>query len=386
MAKHAFLSPSGASSWLKCELKPWLEKDLPDTGSRAADEGTAAHELAARCLVDGDAAVDHVGAEIRVGDTDWEVTDEMAGYVQQYLEHVNSLPIDGMMVEQRLHIASITGEDEAAGTADLVGIDTRTHVNPTLHIVDLKYGYGYVSAKGNAQLRTYACAAVRQFATVYNFDRVVLHICQPRIDSFESEEIALVDLMIWEAETRKVAERIMAGPAGLVATPGESQCKFCRAKGSCPALRDHALAVVRVDDFTDLDARIALLTNDDLAYIGPRLELIHDWCNGVRAEMERRLLGGQEITGWKVVQGKKGNRAWSDQEEAENWLVSLLGNRAYTKKIVSPTQAEKLLKKDFIATPASLVTQSEGRPAVVPVTDKRPVLSLSCDFQPVEEE
>ena len=125
---------------------------------------------------------------------------------------------------------------------------------------------------------------------------------------------------------------------------------------------------------------------DDLAFIGPRLELIHDWCNGVRAEMERRLLSGQEITGWKVVQGKKGNRAWNDQQEAENWLVPLLGERAFVKKLVSPTQAEQLLKKDFIKPRASLVTQSEGKPAVVPITDKRPVLSLSCDFQPVEEE
>lgn len=381
MAKHAFLSPSGASSWLKCELKPWLEKDLPDTGSEAADEGTAAHELAARCLVDGDNAIDHVGAEIRVGDSDWEVTDEMAGYVQQYLDYVRELPLLEMMVEQMIHIVGITGEDEASGTADVVGLDGNT-----LHIADLKFGYGYVSAKGNAQLRTYASGAVRQFATLFDISRVVLHICQPRIASFESETLTIEELLDWEAETRKVAERILAGPAGLVATPGESQCKFCRAKGSCPALRDHALAVVRVDDFTNLDAKIALLTNDDLAYIGPRLELIHDWCNGVRAEMERRQLGGQEITGWKVVQGKKGNRAWSDQEEAENWLVPILGERAYTKKIVSPTQAEKLLKKDFIVPRASLVTQSEGRPAVVPVTDKRPALSLSCDFQPVEEE
>jgi hypothetical protein len=232
----------------------------------------------------------------------------------------------------------------------------------------------------------YAPPAGMQFATVADISKVLVHIVQPRLASFESEEVTVHELSMWEDLVRGVAKRILAGPAGLVATPGESQCKFCRAKGSCPALRDHALAVVRVDDFTDLDARIALLTNDDLAFIGPRLELIHDWCNGVRAEMERRLLSGQEITGWKVVQGKKGNRAWNDQQEAENWLVPLLGDRAFVKKLVSPTQAEQLLKKDFIKPRASLVTQSEGKPAVVPITDKRPVLSLSCDFQPVEEE
>lgn len=143
---------------------------------------------------------------------------------------------------------------------------------------------------------------------------------------------------------------------------------------------------MRIDDFHDLDARIALLTNEELAAIAPKLELIHDWCNGVRAEMDRRILSGQAIDGWKVVQGKKGNRVWSDAERLEQEIALLgLTDKAYSRKPLTPTQMEKALgKTDAWTVLKELVTQPEGKPAVVPVTDKRPALSITCEFQPLE--
>lgn len=91
---HAFLSPSGAPAWLLCNLKPWLEKDLPDTSSAAADEGTAAHELAAWCLAHRRPAVDRLGDMIQVGDDFWEVTDEMATGVQSYVDMVFQIAME----------------------------------------------------------------------------------------------------------------------------------------------------------------------------------------------------------------------------------------------------------------------------------------------------
>lgn len=376
---HAFLSPSGAPAWLLCNIKPWLEKDLPDSSSRAADEGTAAHELAAWCLTTHGNARDRLGDTIQVAQDLWEVTPEMADYVQQYVDNVRKLPGD-LMVEQPLQIGFITGETEATGTGDAVILD-----GETLYIGDLKYGYNFVDAADNAQLRTYACAALRQFSTVSDVKRIVLQIHQPRINSFPKEEITVEELKAWEAEAMATAKRILAGPEGLTATPGEKQCKFCRAKGCCPALKDKAMSIIRLDDFSDLTQRIALLTNDQLAAIAPHLEMINDWCNGVRAEMDRRILSGERIAGWKVVEGKKGNRAWDDEQAAQAALTALLGDKAWTKKLVSPAQAEKLFKKepDAWARVQQLVTQSPGKPAVVPETDKRPAISTTCDFQPL---
>lgn len=380
--KHAFLSASGAPAWLRCQLKPWLEKDLPDQSNAAADEGTAAHELAERCPTAGTNPEDHLGAYIPIGDDLWEVTQEMAEHVTEYVTRVRALP-GYRMIEVPIDIGFITGEPDARGTADAVVFDGD---RKTLTVIDLKYGYGFVPADSD-QLILYAAGAVRQFQTVFDVEKVVLMICQPRINSFPIFETTPEELDLWVQHTQEVAAQILAGPEGLEATPNEKSCKFCRAKGSCPTLKQHAMAVSRIDDFTDLtlDDKIRLLSNEELADVAPKLELLNSWSKGVRAELERRLFAGQEIPGWKVVQGKRGNRAWTDSTEAEHQLAEHLGDQAWTKKLITPTQAEKLLKKDYEAI-KHLVTQPEGSPSVVPMTDKRPAINVALDFEPIPTE
>ena len=67
-AGHAKLSPSGAHRWMACPGSIVLESNIPDKGSVYADEGTAAHELAAWCLKDNMDPSNYLNEKISVGE------------------------------------------------------------------------------------------------------------------------------------------------------------------------------------------------------------------------------------------------------------------------------------------------------------------------------
>lgn len=382
---HAWLSPSGAPAWLACQLKPWAEKGIPNESSPASSEGTCAHELSEMCLNDRTDAQQLIGLVLESDGRHFGVDDDMAGYVQLYIDYVRAIP-GVLMVEENLLIEEITGEAGATGTADAVILSGRT-----LHVIDLKYGQGvFVESKNNAQLRMYGLAAYMAYSWIVDVDTIVMHIVQPRMDNIDSETMSAADLVAWGEEVRAVADRITAGPELLTAVAGEKQCKFCRAKASCPALQSHVMTVVmqEFDDLTVEDTvhsklqdaldRIARVDNASLAAIMPNLDMVIDWCKSVRAEVERRVFDGQTIDGFKVVDGKRGARSWTDEEPAR---LALAGHgvpreKYITEKMITPTQAQKILKDRPVVWAAlqPLISQADGKPAVVSTRDKRTAL------------
>jgi hypothetical protein len=111
-----------------------------------------------------------------------------------------------------------------------------------------------------------------------------------------------------------------------------------------------------------------------------KVGLVEDWCKAIRAEIERRLLQGLSVTGYKLVEGKQGNRKWSDEAQAEAAMKSmrLKSDEMYERKVISPTAAEKVLKQ----TPAKweklqkLIVRNPGKPSVAKADDKRPALAV----------
>jgi hypothetical protein len=146
-----------------------------------------------------------------------------------------------------------------------------------------------------------------------------------------------------------------------------------------------------MDDFDTVVPETA--HEDDLARVMANASLIEGWVKAVRAEVERRLLAGEPVPGYKLVQGKKGNRQWANPDEAEATLKSMRikHDQMYDYKLASPTSIEKLAKAEEIGPRQwtkiqTLITQSDGQPSVAPASDKRPALVTSAaasDFDDV---
>lgn len=412
---HALFSPSSAYTWIACRASTAAQLGQPDDSSEFADDGTASHELAKWCLDAGNDAVAYMGRIIKVGEREFEVDDERAEYVQMYLdgirERTEAYKLTGatveMFVEQRLSIEHITGEKGAKGTSDCVLIAVWPDARAEICVIDLKYGRGVeVSAVENYQGMIYAEAARNEHADFYDFTSVRIVIHQPRVSEKPSEwEITPAALQEWIATVAKPAaeqgqlyvDSVDFVPLSMADfVPGEKQCRFCKAKAVCPALAKHVEDAIGMDfdqiPVSTLGAAVHLLDNDELGDIYLSLDLIDSWAKAVRGRIEYELLNGNAVPGVKLVQGRRGARQWSSTEEAEALLKSmrLKQEQMYNFKLISPTQADKLLAKE---SPRrwkrieSLIVQRDGSPSVAPEADKRPALVIAPpadDFEVVE--
>lgn len=408
MAEHALLSPSGAHRWMRCPGSLLLEKTAPDRSSRYADEGSAAHLIATECLQSEGKLTpdDYLGRMMDMGEHEILVDHEMVQSVEQFLEVVEKYAADGgqILVDKRVNFSSYLGVEKSTGTADVIIIFPDKIV-----VIDLKYGRGVkVYAEHNEQCRLYALGAVHDYGILCDPTTVVMVIHQPRLEHLDEDVMTLEDLEAWALNHAKpgaeaamqnyeigmmlIGDNLLA-PAPealskLALEPGEKQCKFCNAKAMCPALgADMQVSVGQLAtaaDFSDL----AHVPSEDIWMKMQKVPLVEAYCKAIRAEAERRLFAGEKTPLFKLVEGKLGNRAWGDEALAEATMKSqkLKGDEMYTRKIASPTQVEKAIKKSkpkVWGALQELIVRAPGKPSVAPATDKRPALAAStvADFR-----
>ena len=378
MSKHARYSPSGAHGWMRCS--GW---ESNPHSSPAADYGTAGHTLGERALKTGKNAADFIGQSISVGSTPFMVDENMAHAVQKYVEYVRALPGD-LLVEERLPLSHITGEAGAHGTSDAV----RLTKEGVVVVVDLKLGANpnnRISAVDNEQLSIYGLAAYDQYKFLGDFKRVDMIIVQPRLDHVSKWTMSIKELE---------AFRLKVKPATSI-NPGPTQCKWCRKKSICPELAQSLMDAV-AGSFVDLNAnlqpqledanqKITQAAAERLAACQTVVELVEGWCKAVRDRVEGELLAGRSIPGFKLVEGRRGNRRWTDSTIAAEALLALKVSpqQVFETTLISPAAAEKLVSSALITTEnwrqlQMLLTQPKGSPCVVPTADRRPAMNLAA--------
>lgn len=409
MTDHAILSASAAHRWVPCPGSVAVTKDLPRTTSAYADEGTAAHALAAWCLLNRTDTTDFTADEIEIEPAKvievaddielvpakmWPVDHDMRRYVQQYVDYLRRHALQNQYVETRVDYSEAIGVPGQFGTSDYMqdGLGIYKGVEAMwVEVHDLKYGQGeIIEAEGNLQLMLYAEGHIGTLDLDPNAEvyvRLVIH--QPRVDSIKEQVLSLAELRAKIKVVAQAAKVAMYDPEAP-RVPGEKQCRWCGFKVSCPEAKAVAFReVVGAFDVlaedvpakaAEVKAALPNMSVVDLAHSMSLVDFVEGWAAAVRGRVFEELNRGVQVPGYKLVMGKRGNRAWSNPGAAEEAMKSMRLKREemYKFSLISPTVAEEVLKdspkrwerlQEFIS-------RSDGKPSVAPESDKRPAIAI----------
>jgi RecB family exonuclease len=383
MTIHAKLSASGAHRWMNCPGSVKAEEGFADRSSIFADEGTLAHAVCEQALTHNQGADE---ASMIVGPGMIASMPHLEGCIDQafldacqmYIDYVRAQPGDQRMYEVRVDFSQWV--PEGFGTSDVVILDGNT-----VRIIDLKFGKGVqVDAEKNPQPLLYALGVFNDFGWLADVDQFEMHIVQPRLDHISVSIISRGELMKFGELASMAAELALRDDAPRV--PGDKQCRFCKAKATCPALYSMTANAI-MSEFEDLDLKPTNTLNDDqLRRALEAKPLIEAWLSSVEQLIMQRIAEGGEFPGFKIVEGRS-LRQWKDDERLVVTLERMLGERAYAKKMISPAQAEKLLGRNNKAALADFIVKPRGKPSLTREDDPRPAITVSAsDFDSGEDD
>lgn len=339
-----------------------------------ADEGSAAHELAERCLKE-DVHPTHFLGEAFEKYPGHPVTREMCGAVVIYLNavtHEMALTKDAELYVEKGFVLDIP----SAEPGEVFGRNDAMVYHPStgrMRVFDYKHGAGVsVSVEDSPQLKFYAAGAA--FSNPWKIKEVILTIVQPRDRNEEVPAVRdwafdVADLFEFMSEVDEAIAKAKSCEIDVVSAlfyDGDAQlldhalfntgnhCRWCDAAAICPAREREALEAAQVtfQDITVITAadlpEPASLNAERLAKVVAGIDILNGWANQVREFLESQMLNaGLKVPGWKVVD-KIGRAKWvSDEESVEQDLAMLYdinGELIRPRKLTTIGDVEKLMK------------------------------------------
>ncbi|MDY5155570.1 DUF2800 domain-containing protein [Actinotignum urinale] len=375
--KHALLSASSAHRWLHCPPSAKLTAGVTETPSEAALQGTAAHALAEHKLRRALKQQSKRPVSKYEDDEMNTHTDDYVSYVLEQYEQAKQVTSGAVIyIEQHLDFSNVV--PGGFGTGDCLIV-----ADGTLHVIDLKYGLGVlVEAEWNPQMMLYAIGALALFDALYDIEQVALTIFQPRRENVSTWTISVTELNKWAEHTLK--------PAAELAAKGEGEfyagawCQFCRIASTCRARAETNLELAKFEF-----APPAELSADEVAKVLTQIPELTRWASDVQDYALSQALSGEQYEGFKLVAGRS-IRKYTDETAVAEAAKAAGYRDIYKRSLLTITAMEKLMgKKQFSEILGDLVVKPDGKPTLVPVTDKRPELQISTaadDFTNIDNQ
>lgn len=350
---HARISPSSFKRTRLCPASLNFGAKFPNTSSAAAEEGTACHE-AVEFILDGQ--------DIQAGyiaENGYKLTQAHIDHIHEVTDWVTEQDFDTIFTEVRLPIGLALGlndPDLCWGTSDIIGLK-----GDTAYVVDAKFGFSPVEAKGNDQGMLYLIGALH-YLQPRKFNQATIVIIQPRAGGIKQSIVDMDEVDAYKETARQAI--MLAQSSDAPFNPSVDACHFCPASGACRAQIDYSLKL----DFDDPD----ILPDDEIGQLLDRSDVLKAALKNVEKQALNRLAAGKQIPGYKRV--KSMTRAkYSDPQE----VIEFCAEKGFDLDQVAPrspigiTDLKKILTKEEVE---ALTTKPEGQPTLAKESDRRPAL------------
>ena len=331
----------------------------PKPSSKYADEGTLLHNVMDLILTTGQTPESFAGmkyADITLTD---ELIQEKVYPALAALDEIDPNKEMEYATETRVGFGDFL--PDVFGSTDLLG-----RIGRRAFILDWKFGSGVaVDAEENDQLMFYAAAAMRTPEVQWVFDDC---------DEIECIIVQPPNVKRWVTTTKRIKEFETDLKAAVKASSkpdaplfaGE-HCRWCAAKPTCPMMTG---AVERA-----LHAQIDILDVAQISSYLKKADMLEQWIADVRGLAHQVLDAGKPVPGYKLV-AKRAIRQWVDEDQA---LVAMMNeglseDELLVSKVISPAQAEKVLKKHGKQLPANQVVAVSSGSTMVEESDPRPAV------------